>query len=301
MWYSFTMGSSNERVQALESRSKTELKELLSEHLEDVYDKQITNSLRNDFMQACYEQMDVDESWSAKVQTHENYSPSWSKKRQLATVLRMVLTERVDRPKHQGITSLNKQVLAELIVAIEQSNEPATETRTETSQDSISPPTRDSLPDHRFEDRLSADAFHDYALYEWIMDHRSPTDGEHGVYVLDCTPPIDEAEDFQVKSLRTEVHKKSEAGHSLSKFERAAEAVNNSERLYYVGYAGDIPKRVREHVGGADSGGAKFTNMFVPQALVDVTWFDTERAARQYESRRARELTVPGESFAYAE
>ncbi|WP_143420580.1 GIY-YIG nuclease family protein [Halorubrum sp. Ib24] len=294
------MGSPNERVQRLASRPKSDLKELLSEELGESYNGEITNSLRNDFMRACWDQLNVDKSPFVKVQTHENYSSSWSKKKQLATVLRMELTEQVGRPEHAGITSLNKQVLAELITAIQQGSSD-TETQSECAREASGPPVRDSVPPQRFEDRLPAEKFYQYALYEWILSHRSETDGEHGVYVLDCTPPVSGEEDFRVQSLRTEVWEKVDAGNRLSKLERAADALNNSERLYYVGYASDVPKRIREHVGGAASGGAKFTNMFVPQALVDVTWFDMESNAREYEPRRADELTVSGESFGYAE
>jgi predicted GIY-YIG superfamily endonuclease len=87
----------------------------------------------------------------------------------------------------------------------------------------------------------------------------------------------------------------------LTKLERAAHAATNGQRLYYVGYASDVPKRVRQHVGGAASGGAKYTNMFEPQALVDVSWYMTEGTARAHERRRAEELTTAGESNGYAE
>jgi hypothetical protein len=295
------MRDKNERVQELEPKSKRELMDLLAEELNGAYNGEITDSLRNDFMRACYERMDVDDSPFVKVQSHENYSSSWSTKKQLATALRMVLTERVGHPEHDGITSLNKRVLAELITAIQQGSESEVESNKELTEDVSAPPTRDGLPPRRFEDRLPAEKFHEYALYEWILSNRSETDGEHGVYVLDCTPPVREDEDFRVASLRTEVQEKVDAGHRLSKLEQAADALNNSERLYYVGYASDVPKRIREHLSGADSGGAKFTNMFAPQGLVDVTWFETERSAREYEPRRAEELTVPDESFGYAE
>jgi len=71
--------------------------------------------------------------------------------------------------------------------------------------------------------------------------------------------------------------------------------------LYYIGYASDVPVRVRQHVDGRAAGGAECTNMFKPVSLVDVSWYDSEATARRHERQRADELTVPGESFAYWE
>lgn len=162
-------------------------------------------------------------------------------------------------------------------------------------------PVREDPAEHRFENVLPAASISQYAVYRWIVQHRSPGDGEHGVYVLDCTPPVGDEEDSRMKTLRREAHEKKEKGEAMTKIEQAAQAVNNGERLYYVGYAADVPSRVRQHLAGAASGGAKFTNMFTPQALVDVSWFETEGTARTREHQRSTELTEPGQSFAYSE
>lgn len=54
-----------------------------------------------------------------------------------------------------------------------------------------------------------------------------------------------------------------------------------------------------QHLKGAAAASARFTNLFRPRALVEVTWHDTEAAAKEYEHRRARELTDSRQSFAY--
>ncbi|MBX0298149.1 hypothetical protein [Haloarcula nitratireducens] len=288
------------QVRKLKAQDKSQLKQSLADELDGIYNRQITNSLRNDLMTACFGQIEPKQGPFEKVQSHENYSPSWSNKKQLATALRMSLSERVDRPEHDGITSLNKQVIAELIVAIRQTDT-STQDRDPKSEQSGTAPERTNVSDSPFDDTLPAADFDNYALYTWIVERRTTSAGEHGVYVLDCTPPIGEDEDFRVSSLRQDVSQKSNTGQSLTKIEKAAAALNRGERLYYVGYASDVPTRIRQHVSGADSGGAKFTNLFSPQALVDVSWYQTEMTARSEERRRATELTVSGESFGYAE
>lgn len=299
------MSTIRDEVRKLQSRSKKKLKALLAEELSEVYSREITNSLRNDFMEACCRRIDPDGNPYERVRAHENYSPSWSTKRQLATALRMLLTERVDRPIQESITTLDKSVLAEIIVAIRVAkgdisieSEPAS-SESESVADFLS--IREERPERRFEDILPAESISGYELYRWITQYRSPTDGEHGVYVLDCTPPVGEEESSRMKALRQQAHRKSKAEKSLSKIEQAAEAANNGQRIYYVGYAADVPIRVRQHIGGASSGGAKFTNIFKPQALVDVSWYQKESVARKNEHRRSEELTILDQSYAYSE
>jgi predicted GIY-YIG superfamily endonuclease len=288
----------NHNITALQSRKKTQLEEQLSQALGDFYPREIPRSLRNDFMWACFKQIAPDRDPFEMVRTHENYTPSWSKKKQLATALRMLLTERVGHPEQDGITSLTKTVLAEILVAIRQKHD---DTQPIESQQPREPPEREPVADPKFDSGCPVTDFDTCAVYEWIIEHRAPTDGEHGVYVLDCTPPEESRTDSRMESARRVASRKACHGHSLSKLERAAQAITQGKLLYYVGYTFDVPQRVRQHATGADAGGAKFTNRFTPQRLVEVSWYETEEVAREAESRRARELTVSGESFAYTE
>lgn len=288
----------NSDVTALQSRKKAQLEEQLSQALGDSYPREIPRSLRNDFMWACCKQIAPDCDPLEMVRSHEKYTPSWSKKRQLATALRMLLTERVSHPEQDGITSLTKPVLAEILVAIRQKHDDTQPTEVQQPRE---PPERESVVDPKFDGGCPATDFDTYAVYKWVIENRAPTDGEHGVYVLDCTPPEESQADSRIESARGVASRKARDGKSLSKLERAAQAITQGERLYYVGYASDVPQRVRQHSIGADAGGAKFTNRFTPQRLVEVSWYETEEVAREAESRRARELTVADESFAYAE
>ena len=300
------MEAIQQRVDALEEKTKNQLKDLLSSELGSVYNRQITESLRNDFMFACYNQIKPKRNPLKQVESHENYSPSWKKKRSLATALRMTLTENVGHPREQGITSLNKRVLAELIVAIRVSNEDRTKATTKVPESNDSgqkgmAPSRNTPTETPFDNVLLFEQVDGYELYEWISANRTPSSGEHGVYVLDCTPPVGDAERSRMKELRRKAYEKSSNGEQLTKIERAAQAANDNQRIYYVGYASDVPIRVRQHAGGRSAGGATFTNMFKPQALVEATWYETESLARKNEANRAEELTVPNKSYAYWE
>lgn len=257
-------------------------------------------------MRACYEAIDSDIQPHEKLKGHLEYSPSWQSwgtKRQLATALRLVLTDYVDRPQSEGLTSHDKRALAELVVAVRIANDGEDLPVTDSSDNGgvASVPTRTAPPESSFDDPLPAKELESYELYSWIVRNRDETDGEHGVYILDSTPPVDGVEWSRMRTLRHQAAEKAEAGKPLDKREVAARSVTNGERIYYVGYASDVPSRVRQHVGGRAAGGADFTNMFKPVALVDVSWYDSEATARKHESLRADELTVPGESYAYWE
>lgn len=115
------MTDERSQINRLQTKPKRELKAILKDELGSSYDREITSSLRNDFMRACFLRIAPDENPSDRVKDHPNYSSTWEDKRSLATALRMLLTERVDHPEFDGITSLTKTLLAEIIVAIRES------------------------------------------------------------------------------------------------------------------------------------------------------------------------------------
>lgn len=117
------MESPRQQVNELEAKNKSELKRILEGELDGEYTRDITNSLRNDFMRACCVRIAPNERPLERVREHPNYEGGWSEKKSLATALRMLLTERVDHPSFEGITSLTKTVLAEIIVAIREADD----------------------------------------------------------------------------------------------------------------------------------------------------------------------------------
>lgn len=135
------------------------------------------------------------------------------------------------------------------------------------------------------------------ALEAWVSATRDSSMDAHAVYVLDCTPPTSDR-DFRIDSLLEHTREKVENGESLNEMERAAATLDRGGSVYYVGYTSDVVDRLERHATGASAGGAAFTNLFAPQAIVEVRWFETEAAARGQEPAVARELGS-GADFAY--
>lgn len=283
----------------IQQKSKSELKELLEAELGTEYPREITDSLRNDFLRACYTRIAPKEDPAERARSHPDYSESWREKRTLATALRMLLAARGVREPDTPLTTLDKAALAQIIVAIrlvDTDQHQGLEASVERE-----PPERTIPPEPCFDERLhlNSDAT-ESEVESWIDAHHSGIELVHSVYVLDCTPPINE-ESNSLESLRARVAEKERTGDIFIKMEEAAAAVTRGERIYYVGYTNNVIDRVTRHVGGASYGSAKFTHTFRPQALVEVNWYDTEAVARNRERQRAQELIRPGKSYGYWE
>lgn len=282
----------------LKRHQKAELKEILATELGDAYGREITDSLRNDFLKACYTRLAPDEDPVERARTHDNYSDSWRRKRVLATALRMLLAERGVRERDTPLTSLDKPALVQLIIAIRMRDDGAiTEKQSSTEHE---PPEREAPADQRFDETLTlGDGTTEDQIQQWVDERRDSTDSPYAVYVLDATPPRD-GEGRSLEALRARVHEKPD-GEALTKLERAAEALSRGERVYYVGYTNDVIDRISRHLGGASHGSAQFTHTFRPKAVAEITWYDDEQTARRRERERAQELTIPGEAFGYWE
>lgn len=298
------MNSRQDDVTRLQRRTKAELKEILADLLPDDSDE-IPGSLRSDFLLACYEQIDDQQSPFERVTDHRNYTQDRPKKWQLATSLRMLLTERVGRPASDGITSLNKQFLAEVVVAIRTAGEPVPDsTHADASVDpeeSIRhdpPPERTPPADSHFEDGVALDSQSEATLEKWVADRVDESAASHFVYVLDCTPPV-EGENWRRRLLRRDAARKRQQESRLSDVDRAALAVTAGSRVYYVGRTGDVVGRISRHLGGADAGGAEFLNAFPPRRIVDVDCYPTKEAALGAEARRSEELNRRDGVFSY--
>lgn len=296
------MPSPSDRVERLTStHAKAELKDLLREELGASYPSPVPGRLNNDFLRACFQQIAPDEDVDTRLRQHDDYSPAWAQKgtkHNYATAIRMVLTDRVGRAKHDSITSLSKPVLAELVVACRLADS-SDDTEPAPASDKANAPDIPTQPPSPFDESLDIGAATGGSLTEWLDEHRSDSDGPHAVYVLDCTPTSDADENSRLKSLRASVGATRKPPASRTPVKRAGAAVNRGERVYYVGYTADVEHRLQQHRRGAAAASARFTNLFEPQSLVEVSWFDTESGAKAFEQRRATELTVEGESYAY--
>lgn len=137
-------------------------------------------------------------------------------------------------------------------------------------------------------------------LERWVSASKRTSDHKHAVYVLDCTPP-EGGRDFRVKEFIKYVQQKVDNNQPLDKLERAAYATSRGQQVFYVGYTNDVVDRVGRHLTGAAGGGAKFTNRFTPQLLVDVHWYRTERTAREQERETESQIRSKDGSYAYSE
>ncbi len=137
-------------------------------------------------------------------------------------------------------------------------------------------------------------------LERWVSASKPPTDHGHAVYILDCTPPENDR-DFRVTEFIKHVQRKVDTSQSLNKLERAAYAAARGQQVFYVGYTSDVVDRVGRHLTGAAGGGAKFTNRFTPQLLVDVYWYETEQTAREQERKIEARIRSDDGFYAYSE
>lgn len=239
----------------------------------------------------------------------EGYSEETSRVATRAIALKILLHEQVGRPLYEPVERLSKQDFAECIVAVDAFSEgfdhgmglhtPTTLPR-DVSGFVDEPPDRYQTPDSPFNIAIDPEPG---SITEQIDAQFDTADSPYCVYVLDCTPPIDN-EPAKIWDRRRAVQTKIEAGISLSELEpkeQATHALNQSKRVYYAGSTNDIVKRVREHVSGTDKSGVNFTNTLSPRALVEVQSADSNTHAESIEGTLARELNQKESLFAYSD
>lgn len=96
------------------------------------------------------------------------------------------------------------------------------------------------------------------------------------VYVLECrrnTHPASTAAEYQLNKI----------------FPWASEA-SQSRRPLYVGYTVDLLKRIDEHLNSPGAAGARFTTIFPPIRILDVSWYSHPPQARTAERITAQLL-----------
>lgn len=297
------MHDREKEVQKLEdryNRDKHGLWKLLDKELNGAYDGELPTNQNVDFLHSCFSAIAPEDSPRDCLRRQfDGYSAEWeedvSDQHYLATALKCLLHERVGREKHNTIGNPTVQYLAQLVVALRTSDEGAILDET---SDLASAPTLESRPAHPYEPGFSFDRIETPALEKWVRSQQSESDGPYGVYVIDCTPKIGEDEDTRIRELRAQIHA---AEDVFEPREKAAQAVNNGECVYYVGHSDHVPERMRQHAKGMTYGGAQFLSLFEPVELFEVTWYESKPRAKQYEKQRAGELTEPGGPYAFSE
>lgn len=235
----------------------------------------------------------------------DDYSKETSRVATRAIALKRLLHEQVGRPLYEPVERLVKQDFAECIAAVDAFHDgrdkgmgvhTPTTLPLEVDEFVDAPPDRSQTPESPF--HITAD------LNSTSGNQQIDTaDAPYFVYVLDCTPPVDD-EPAKIWDRRRAVQTKIEAGVSQSELnlkERATHALNQNNRVYYVGSTNDVANRVREHLSGTDKSGVNFTNTFPPQALVKVQGCDSRAHAESLEGALAGKLTSREKLFAYSD
>jgi predicted GIY-YIG superfamily endonuclease len=234
-----------------------------------------------------------------------SYSSDMSRVATNATGLKILLHEQVGRPLYAPVERLRKQDFAESIAAVDAFHDGQeagmgihTPTTLPLDVDGFvtEPPERSETPDSPF--TVLAD------LTSGTEPHRLDFGDEpYHVYVLDCTPSVDD-EPGKIWDRRRAVETKIESGISpaqLEPKEQATHALNQGRRVYYIGSTNDVRKRIRAHLSGTDKSGVNFTNTLPPRFLVGVRGCDSRVRADALEGAVTRELNRRAGVFAYSD
>ncbi|WP_424005640.1 GIY-YIG nuclease family protein (plasmid) [Haloarcula salina] len=273
------------------------------------YDVANETSLKNPFLEACFNRIGHSQSWEELVRTHESYNDSWKPQRKRATALRMLMTEQVGWPSDEGLLGFKRKYLAGILVAIKASDRGIT--RSEDHVQITLDPTfdlthySDDLPNRThpeldlptlmtFSDTVESDAF--AVLKEQSIDPSA--NNHHVVYVIDCTPDAD-TERSAITSIREDAQAKKKSGQKLTEREAAADFLNESKCILYVGYSHEFPSRMSRHYQGKSSGSADFVNLYKPKRLMEVTDYPSESDAKKMEQIRAEQLRRETDCYVY--
>lgn len=283
------------------NESKTALDDKLRALLPVEYKDRLTGNPNAGLLEGAFVRIAPDEDPYQFVKSWHNYDSSWNKGKSAATALRILLTEQIGLPRYAVISGYTKPTLSKMILGIQAADEGVPRGKglhvPVTLPEGIKPPLPDPpmLPNPSDADSDPPIPLNDMKS---IISTYGNSSGKFAVYVLDCTPShLSERE--AMWELRRDSLAKHEGGYELSEKEWYAQALNEGERIYYVGQTKNIVDRMSRHHEGAASGGGYFTNFFKPRGVFDISWYDSEAEAREGEVKRAAELNQSDESRAY--
>lgn len=295
------MADFREQLQTLSSRTTRDLEDELRRLLDRRHESTVRGSLNNDFKEACFTRIAPDTDPEDYLRDWPNYNDSWGPGKSLATALRMLLTDQIGLPVYAVLDGYKKQVLAEIIIGIRAADNGIKRAANAHVPVTLPPdiplPVEDPPSRTRQSDSREANLTSLSNVSDMLPPSQEPPD-KYAVYVLDCTPPVKEERDA-LYQLRRDAWAKAEYGYRLNPKERSAQALNRGERVLYIGQTNDVVDRMERHRDGASAGSARFTNLFYPKGVIEVSWHSSEDEAKAYEQQRTTELTVSGESFAY--
>jgi len=281
----------------------------IDELIGDSYDVATETSLKNPFLEACFDRIDPNQNWEELVKTHENYDDSWGPQKKRATALRMLMTEQIGWPENKGLLGFQREYLAGILLAIEASDQGISRSdnhvKVTLEPDFELDLLSEELPERTcpeldfptlmtFSDTVKSNA--SSLLKDRGID---PTSGNHHVvYVINCTPDAND-EASSIISTRKDAQAKKKSGKALNEREAAAEFLNESKCILYVGYSHEFPNRMRRHYEGKSSGSADFTSLYKPKRLLKVTDHPSEEEAKKIERNRADKLRRETDCYVY--
>ncbi|RDZ54588.1 hypothetical protein C5C07_03430 [Haloferax sp. Atlit-4N] len=293
----------NEINEVLDENTKAELKDALA----DRFGERTTSV--NPLTKAMFAELRSGTRPVEYARESDYYSDEMSRVAKNATALKRLLHEQVGRPLYEPVERLRKRDFAECVVAVDAFHEgreygiglhTPTTLPLAVSEFVGEPPERSQTPDSAF--KVTADLESSTSVQEFDSKFSS-MDSPYYVYVLDCTPAIDN-EPAKIWDRRRAVQTKVESGVSTATLEPKEQAVhelNQGNRVYYVGSTNNVVKRVREHLTGADKSGVNFTNTLPPRTVVKIKECDSRDSAKSLEGELARQISRKENLFAYSD
>ena len=228
---------------------------------------------------------------------------------QKARELRRFLADHIGRPQYEKIIRLNKDDLAEFLVALR-----VVDAGLDSPVDAVpstlpfgaerhipdQPPERSKPTHHPDVDPESLVPLTD----NWQSDIEEglPTTDWY-VYELDVTPLVDdEPEDIKLLRRHTKALEQfGKSGGNLNGVYRAAYVLNHDGAVYYVGETNDVIDRLDRHRRGATHSGSKFPHLFQPTGgVINITGGDSPQDPKKLEKYRTTALTEFGTCWAYS-
>lgn len=309
------MADFRERINELENnRNEEQLQQELTEKLRV---ESVPTSV-NPLAKGMFNRIAPDHDPLEYARKSEYYTDELKPVAKRATGLKHLLHEQIGRPLYERIIFRRKKErlrdYSECIVAIEASDDGYPRAPDEhfpttlpIGIDTFSPaPERSHQIASPFETIADLVSGYQQQMADWMNQHPEVANSLFFVYVLDCTPDVGSAEPTTVRQLRGAAQTKLEHGdRGLDYKERAAAALNDGNRIYYVGRIKspdkDVKERVQEHVEGAASSAVGFTTHFPPQNLVEIRGCSTDAEADRLEADKTRQINATEGLFAYSD
>jgi len=245
------------------------------------------------------------------VHQRQENAEDWDDLRKRGTALRILLNRQIGRPKYERIGNLTNRDRAEFVMAAKAYDEGydlasgaymPTTLPIGAEQYWNNPPSRTTLPERHLDTIVNLEGEYESTLENWLKNNGDVRDAPYGVYVLDCTPATGMNEPNSIQSLRRDIQATVEFGADIDgSVKKAGTALNQDCRIYYVGMAENLNKRIAAHIAGAHKSATDYTNLFPPVSLCELWGCETENDAKNLEGNRADEINRMERAFAHSD